>query len=381
MKNYRRYGFIYWLLKKLSGPFIKYFMNYSAKTENGPLAPTIIIANHNTNLDPVLVALSFSRHMFFLASEHTFRKGLLSRLLLSLCAPIPINKSRDDISAIKEMLKRIKAGSSICFFAEGNRSFTGVTWPIVPATAKLVKTAGVDLITFRLEGGYFSSPRWAKYKRKGKITGTIVGRYTAESLKSLSNEDVLHIIERDIYEDAYEKQKNEMCIYRGKNLAEHLETALYLCPACHRIGTLYSQGAELFCACGLKATYSETGFLTGEALPFSTITAWALWQYVYLPTIILSAGEQEICADEEQLLFKVVVAKKAIFMAKGKMYICKDNFYCAGNEFPLHKITRFAIVDQMTLLFSLKEGTCYEIRSMTPRSALKYLEIFNYLRN
>jgi hypothetical protein len=104
--------------------------------------------------------------------------------------------------------------------------------------------------------------------RRGKMFGHVSGKYSAAQLKNMTNEEVSALIERDLCEDAYARQHVNPVRYRGKHLAEHLETTLYLCPRCKRIGTLHSQNARLTCGCGLQAQYSEFGELSGEACHF-----------------------------------------------------------------------------------------------------------------
>ena len=380
MKRYALHKFTFVVFRYTAAPVIRWIMRYKCDKLKGPDAPSLIISNHNTNIDPVLVASGFSRHMYFLASEHTLRKGLVSKLLGFFLDPIPINKSRTDTFAIKEMLRRIKAGANVCLFAEGDRSFNGMTGPISLSTAKLAKMSGADLITFRFEGGYFTAPRWAKRQRYGKMTGRCVGRYTSAELKTMTTQQILGIIERDIYEDAYERQKMNLTRFKGKSLAENIETVLYVCPACEKIGSIRSEGERFFCSCGLEATYGETGLLSGEGLQFSTITEWDNWQSEKLEDIVNRSENSPICSDEEQMLFSVHAAVSGEPEGKGPMSIDRETFRCAGQTFPLEQITRFAVVGQMTLLFALKGGGSYEVHSNTPRSALKYREIFRILK-
>jgi hypothetical protein len=316
--------------------------------------------------------------MYFLASDHALRGGFPSKVLRFIFAPIPFSKTKTDVSAVKEMLRRLKAGACVCLFAEGDRSAGGVTGPVSISTAKLAKTSGAALITFRLGGGYFTHPRWAKTIRKGKMTGGVISRFSPAELEHMTDEQILGIIERDIYENAYEQQKENPVHYRGKNIAEHIETAMYLCPGCKRIGTIRSGGDRFSCDCGLDAVYAETGFLEGRSLPFSTITEWDAWQAVELEEIVNNAGDSPICTDESQQLFEVRTAEKTL-VGEGTMQIDRKALHCAGHTFPIERITRFAVADQMLLLFALKDGTAYEVRSAAPRSALIYKEIFNIL--
>ena len=372
---------VFFVLRYTAARFIKRRMRYSYEKKKGPNAPSIIISNHNTDLDPVLVAMSYSKHMYFLASEHAFRKGFVSKLLEFAFSPISINKSKVDASAIAGMLRKLRAGANVCLFAEGDRSFNGVTGQIPKSTGKLVKTSNADLITFRLEGGYFTSPRWAKNNRQGRMTGRQVNRYTAEELKAMSVAEINNAIERDIFEDAYERQKANLTRYRGKLLAEDIETALYLCPICGKLGTIRSEGNRFFCVCGLDGVYTETGLLIGDSLPYSTITEWDVWQSEKLESIVVDADDGFISTDDMQTLYLVGPGSESgrTLVSTGIMGISRDAFHCAGYDFPIDHITKMAIAGQMTLLFSIKSGDSYEVHSDAPRSALKYREIFRIL--
>jgi len=379
LKRYTFHRAIYSILRYSVAQIVKVSYGFKFKKYKGPDKPTLIFSNHNTNLDPALVGLAFSRHIYFLASEHAFRVGFASKLLSFFFAPIPFNKARTDVKSIKEVLRRIKAGASVCLFAEGDRSFNGQTSPIAISTAKLAKTSGADLITYRLESAYFVAPRWAENKRKGKIYGTVVNKYTADELKTMSAGEVLTAIERDLFEDAYKRQAESPQQFKGKNLAESIETALYLCTGCKNFGTIKSEGNRFYCSCGLVGIYTETGFLEGDTLQFSTITDWDHWQTGQLAGMIEAAGHETICTDENQQLFKINPAVDKTLIGEGVMRINRTTFHCAGFDFPLNNVTRFTVVGQQELMFALIDGPTYEVRSNTPRSALKYREIYRVL--
>ena len=213
------------------------------------------------------------------------------------------------------------------------------------------------------------------------MSGRIIGRYSAEELKAMTADQVFEIIKCDIHEDAYERQKENPIHYRGEDIAEHIEVALYICPVCKKIGTIRSAGDRFSCACGLDGRYTETGFLEGEKLEFSTITEWDSWQSEQLTAIVNNAGDEIICMDDNQKLFIIKSSSEVILAGEGAMQISRTEFHCAGQVFPLEQIVQFTIVDKMTLAFALKDGTVYEVHSETPRSALKYLKVFRILRN
>ena len=82
----------------LGGALKSIYGFHPEKAEIGK-GPFLITANHNGELDPALLALSFSEHMYFVSSEHVFRKGFLSWLLVYLFAPIARVKGMTDATA------------------------------------------------------------------------------------------------------------------------------------------------------------------------------------------------------------------------------------------------------------------------------------------
>ncbi|MBR7101846.1 MAG: 1-acyl-sn-glycerol-3-phosphate acyltransferase [Clostridia bacterium] len=113
-------------------------------------APCLIVSNHVTNWDPVLVGLSFpNRPTYFVASEHLFRMGIKTKLLNRYFEPIPRSKGSSAVDTVLKCLRHFKAGDSVCIFAEGDSTWNGVTQDIVPSTANLAKSSRVALVTYR----------------------------------------------------------------------------------------------------------------------------------------------------------------------------------------------------------------------------------------
>jgi 1-acyl-sn-glycerol-3-phosphate acyltransferase len=345
----------------------------------------MVISNHTTDLDPLFVGCSFPGQLYFVASSHVFRMGFASRLIRFFFALIVKVKGKSDINAVRDILSSLRRGNSVCLFAEGNRSFSGVTQPVKDSAGKLVKLSGAALITYRLRGGYFAAPRWSRKMRNGPIWGEPVGYYPAEDIKAMKAGEVSAIIRRDIYEDAYETMKNDPHPYRCKGLAEDLETALYLCPACGQIGKLSSGGEEgdvISCECGLASRYDEYGTLhcinSGGVESFTTVRDWWHWQEAAMEGLVAAAGDGIVCSDEDQLLYEIGPGSIACLAERGRLSLGKQGLCCGSRCFPLPDIAEIAITGQRTLTFSAGKKQ-YELQSETPRSAAKYQRIFEIL--
>lgn len=391
MKGLAWHRFVFRVLQIVMGPFLKRKLNYSYEKVKPSSRPYVILANHNTDYDPLLIGLAFPDHMYYVASEHIFRWGFVSKLINFLVAPIPRVKGTTEINTVMNIFKRLKAGANVCMFAEGNRSFSGETGEIPVSTGKLIKKSGVALITFRLDGGYFTSPRWSKTIRRGMMKGRKVKEYSVEELKNMTWEEINTAIKNDLYVDAYEEQKKNPIEYKGKKLAEDLETALYLCPKCSGIATLKSEDDRLFCSCGMDLKYDSYGYFSSnnnEMPPFETVLEWCRFQDRNLREDIERIrnlpSDKLIYSDKDQTLWKADWGKNNL-IGKGSLLLYNDRlvFDCVDKKytFELKNILDLGIIGQRVIAFATNDRQAYEIKSEHPRSALKYREIIKYLKN
>ncbi len=330
--------------------------------------PCLVVSNHVTNWDPFFVGLSV-RHapLFYVASEHLFRMGFLSKLINYLVAPIPRSKAASGASTVRACLRRLRAGDSICLFAEGDCSWDGRTRPVLPATGGFVRLMGVPLVTYRIEGGYLTLPRWSSKIRRGAMRGHAVHVYTPQELRAMTSDEVQAILNQDLFEDAWARQRTEPIAYRSNARAEHLERALFLCPACKRIRNFRTKGNALFCDCGLTATLDPYGFFE-NAYPFDTIAAWDAWQQAALHTM----DKLPSFSDGTGTLSEVLSDHTAKRLETGALSMTPDALCCGTHSFPLARIVDMSMVKTHLLLFSCG-GRYFEIRSKDATCLRKYL--------
>ena len=377
MDPYRRHVLIYRFLSVLVRPVLRAKFNLSGEKLQAD-GPFLLVSNHVTGWDPLLVGVCLGgRQAYFVASEHIFRLGLLTKVLHWLLAPIPRRKASTGMDTVKACLRHLHAGHSVCLFAEGEQCWDGRTGPIFPATGKLAKSSGAAIVTFRLEGGYLSLPRWGKHICRGAVHGHPVGVYSPEELKKLSPQEINALIERDIAEDAWERQRQRPVRYRGKRRAEGMERALYACPGCRRIGTLRTDRDRVFCPCGFERRYMEYGFFEPRE-PFETLADWDLWQRELLCARDFAHEGDLLFQDEGLELKRIQSDHREELLALGTLRQFEDRLECADWRFPLPEIRSMAMVQAHLLLFS-SGGNYYQLRSSTGVNLRKYLEIWKEL--
>lgn len=352
--------------------------HYSWKRYKPKAKNYLILTNHVTNWDFFLTGMCFSKHMYFVASEHILRNNFTGRLIKFLVDPIPRKKGASGAEASKAIIERLNKGFNVCMAVEGSRCFNGETGTISPATAKLVKDSKTALITCAFHGGYLINPRWSNEKRKGPYWGSVVREYSPEEIAAMTDEELNEQIHKDISVNAFEDQKAKMAKYTCKHPAEHLERALYICPKCHGFSTLQSKDDRFFCtSCGLDLKFNQHGFFesnTTDKVQFDNVYDWDKWQTSYLVEKLKEYDnpDQIIFFDENQVLFEVKDGNKT-FIAKGRMSLYCDRLEICGLVYKFEDLPKFSLSMSDNILFTTSEGKYYEVRTEKPRSALRYL--------
>ena len=338
------------------------------KAENLP-EKYIVLSNHVTDYDMVFLICSFPKQMYFVASEHIARWKTLYALLKYAAEPIVRYKGTVAASTVVEALRKIKAGASVCIFAEGIRTWDGVTCPILPSTGKMIKSAKCGLVTYKISGGYFVSPGWSDSGlRKGPLSGAPVNVYTKEQIQAMSVDEINEIINRDLYENAYDNQLKNPKKYTGKDLAKGLDNLFYICPVCKKVETLFSESNTLKChSCNASFTYNEYGFL--EDAPFKTVRDYALWQQEEIKHLV---SDNTILTAKSAVLKKIVKHEETI-LAEGTVTIDNSSIICNDTSFSMDKISDMDITGRHGLVFSIGKDY-YELK--TPGNAVKFLHYY-----
>ena len=371
-----RHQILYGILRPLAALFVRFKFGYTYEKAKNLPDNYIVLSNHTTDYDPIFVGASFPRFMHFVASEHVARWNLASKLLNFAFAPIWRYKGSVAASTVIEVFKKIKEGGNVCIFAEGARSWDGVTAPILPSTGKVIKKAKCGLVTYKIVGGYFASPNWStKNTRRGFVHGAPVNVYTKEQLEELSIDEINEIIRRDLYEDAYERQVAEPKKYTGKNLAESMENLLFICPSCGKVDTIRSAGDTVSCSeCDFRFRYNQYGML--EDSSFKTVYELAAWQ----KDAVQEAAQTDAVYTAQGGTLSTVIKHQESLVSQGPVSLSKDTLICGEKTIALNDISDMAMHGRRTLVFSA-EKTYYELVPSKEANALKFMMLYEAYKN
>ena len=367
----------YRFCEALVRPVLRIRFHYSWERIPDISGPFLLLSNHNTDLDPVFLAVTTSKKLVFVATEKILRMGFLSVIVMRFFHPIIHYKGKTGISSVKEILHQLKDGKNVALFPEGNRSFNGLTGSFVSATGKMAKRSGATLITYRLHGGYFTSPRWGKNLRRGQMRGEIGNIYPPEVLKSMSDSEINEAIRRDLYVDAYEDQQKQKIRYKGKERAVALESTLFLCPECRRFSVLKSRDDRIFCtACRYNAVYDEYGYIIEENGNSATITELDKQQRRFLQELLETEKKESLFSDN---ITEERIGTDHSILSRGERNLCafSDRLQIGQMQLPFSEITGMAINQRNLLIIHYYgEDGHLELSGSISFNALKYLYLY-----
>jgi 1-acyl-sn-glycerol-3-phosphate acyltransferase len=114
--------------------------------------PAIVVANHPSDVDPILLGVTLPRTLHFLADVVQFRRGLVGPVIVRLGA-IPIHKGRPDRAALEKALDLLARGEVVALFAEGDLYRLEVPLTFLPGVAFLAARSGAPVVPVAITGG------------------------------------------------------------------------------------------------------------------------------------------------------------------------------------------------------------------------------------
>lgn len=245
--------------------------------------PALLLANHPSALDPLTVSIFVKRPICYVVGDDNLRFWAF-RMLVNWIKVIPKTKFIPDIHTMRILLERVKDGQIIGIAPEGGRNWDGETLSLNETIPRLVRKLKLPLICIKHRGAYLTWPRWSTHSRRGKIIQEF--NYLFKDPREIPEDEKLiaEMIEAKLGYSEMEDPEITSISFAGRNIAEHLELRLWLCPQCSCLFTLKSHGLFLSCAsCGANWKFSGNGrfFLThqgskvsGESKTFSRYIDW-----------------------------------------------------------------------------------------------------------
>ena len=150
----------YWLGYQLSRIVGRFFFRLHVVHRERMLqsGPVILAINHQSYLDPPLAGTTCDRAIYFLARRSLLDVPLLGWLLPKLNV-IPVNQEGIDRSALKALIRVLKAGNAALIFPEGSRTLDGNLQPAEGGLGLIIAKTMAPVVPMRIFGAHEALPR------------------------------------------------------------------------------------------------------------------------------------------------------------------------------------------------------------------------------
>lgn len=165
--------------------FVVWFRFRTKGMENLPPSGALLLINHQSFLDPLLVGVGLRRPVSYLARDNLFRVPVVGWVLRNTYV-MPISRESAGTESLRESIRRMEHGFLVGIFPEGTRSDDGQVGDLKPGFLALVRRAGVPVIPVGVAGAFEAFPRGAWFPRRSLIRVVYGTPLEADRLKELS---------------------------------------------------------------------------------------------------------------------------------------------------------------------------------------------------
>ena len=172
----------------------------------------LLISNHQSYLDPVLLGVRLKRPLSYLAKSELFTNKAFSWLIRSLGA-FPVRQGSGDVGAMKETIARLHQGHALNIYPEGSRTEDGELGPSEKGVALVIRKAKVPVVPVVIEGSFGSWPKGRKIFRPHPIS-VYYGK--PMDFTKLDREQVIETIDRVFHEMLEELRAGRVALDRRR---------------------------------------------------------------------------------------------------------------------------------------------------------------------
>lgn len=163
----------YWIGYTLFAAVARAFFSYRVKDREKLIedGPVLMVANHQSFLDPPFLGGIHEESIYFLARKTLF-KGIFNTIYKSWQA-IPIDQDNPDMASLKKVIALLKQGEKVLIFPEGSRSEDGGILPAMPGVGLIISKAGVPVQPMRIFGAHEALPVGCRFPRMRPVSATV----------------------------------------------------------------------------------------------------------------------------------------------------------------------------------------------------------------
>jgi 1-acyl-sn-glycerol-3-phosphate acyltransferase len=190
------YGVLWCPCYAISQAFFRY--RFSGKSQVPLTGPVLVVSNHQSNLDPVLVGLASPRQLKYLARVGLFFFPL--NLWIRALGAVPIDREKGALAGIRKTLELLKQNNAVLVFPEGSRTPDGELHEMLPGFCLLARKSRATIVPAAIDGAFAALPRGSFLVRPHAISLAFEAPITPAQYEQMSDAELTELVTRRINE-------------------------------------------------------------------------------------------------------------------------------------------------------------------------------------
>jgi len=157
-------------IKAIAFFLLKVFFSVDVKGRNNipRKGGLLVISNHCSQMDPVIVGAVFPRKLYYMGKEELFKIPFLRSLIMALGA-FPVKRGEGDVRALSKVIELVKKGEAVLVFPEGSRSEDGEVKDFMHGASYVSLKASVPVLPVAIKGSFEAMPKGKCFPKPTKI--------------------------------------------------------------------------------------------------------------------------------------------------------------------------------------------------------------------
>ena len=128
----------------------------------------LVLANHQSFLDPLLIGLPLQRPISFVARDSLFKVPVVGWMLRNTYV-MPISRESASSASLRETIRRMQHGFLVGIFPEGTRTETGEVGEFKPGFVALIRRAKLPVYPVGVAGAFQSMGKGSWFMKPVRV--------------------------------------------------------------------------------------------------------------------------------------------------------------------------------------------------------------------
>ena len=124
-----------------------------------PAGPVLLVSNHQSFLDPVLIGVGLARPVHYLARSSLFESSKIFSAIIRSLNAVPIRREAFSKESVRECIDILSRGNALALFPEGTRTRDGHIGRLRAGFGMIAARSGSTVVPALIQGAFEAWPR------------------------------------------------------------------------------------------------------------------------------------------------------------------------------------------------------------------------------